>query len=161
MKRKIQQRGPLHITESAAIAALYMVLTFISNSFGLASGAIQVRLSEMLTVLPMFTFSAVPGLFIGCLISNLLCSNALIDVIFGSVATLIGALGTYFLGKNKWLGVAFPIISNTVIVPFVLKYAYGLENGILFLVLTVGIGEVISCGILGFLLIKGLKKHKR
>ena len=148
------------LTYSALIAALYVALTFISAAMGMASGAIQLRLSEALTVLPVFTPAAVPGLFIGCLTANLLTGAALWDVVFGSVATLLGALGTYYFGKNRYLAVAFPIMSNSVIVPFVLKMAYGVGDGYLFLFATVFLGEFISCGIFGLVLRKALEKTK-
>lgn len=148
------------ITQSAIIAALYVVLTFIANSMGLASGAIQIRLSEALTILPFFTPAAMPGLFIGCLVSNILVGSVLWDVIFGSIATLLGALGTYAFKKHKWLAPVSPIISNTVIVPFVLIYAYGVAEALPYLMLTVGIGEVLSAGVLGMILLKSLEKHK-
>ncbi len=150
----------LFLTQAAMIAALYVVLTFVSNAFGLASGAIQIRISEALTILPYFSPVAVPGLFIGCLISNLLTGCALFDVIFGSLATLLGAIGTRLLRRAKWLAPVPPIIANTVIVPFVLTYVYELPGGIPYFMLTVGIGEVISCGILGMLLLSVLSKYK-
>lgn len=151
----------LNLTWAALIAAIYVVLTFIANSVGLASGAIQIRLSEALTILPLFTWAAVPGLTIGCILSNLLTGCALWDIVFGSFATLIGALGTYYIGRKvPVLGPVFPIVSNALIVPLVLQKVYGLEEGYLYLFVTVGIGEVISCGVLGWLLYKGLKKRK-
>lgn len=150
----------LFLTQAAMIAALYVVLTFVSNAFGLASGAIQIRISEALTVLPYFSPVAVPGLFVGCIISNLLTGCALFDVIFGSLATLLGAIGTRMLRKWKWLAPLPPIISNTVIVPFVLTYVYALPGGIPYFMLTVGIGEIISCGILGMILLSVLSKYR-
>ena len=148
------------LTQGALIAALYVVLTYITNLAGMASGAIQVRISEALCILPAFTASAVPGLFIGCLAANLLTGAALWDVVFGSVATLLGALGTRYFGKNKFLAPVFPIVSNTVIIPFVLKLAYGVEQGYIFLALSIFIGEVISCGVWGIILYKALKKAR-
>ncbi len=148
------------LTQSALIAALYVALTFISAAMGLASGAIQVRISEAFTVLPMFSSAAVPGLFVGCLAANLLTGAAIWDIIFGSVATLLGALGTYYFGKNRYLAVVFPIMSNSVIVPFVLKMAYGVGEGYLFLFFTVFLGEFISCGVLGIILSKAIEKTK-
>ncbi|MBR1970846.1 MAG: QueT transporter family protein [Clostridia bacterium] len=147
-----------NVTYAALIAAIYVVLTYAANLFGLASGAIQVRISEALCVLPAFTPAAIPGLFIGCFVSNLLTGCALWDVVFGSVATLLGALGTYYFGKSKYLAPIFPIAANTVIVPFVLKYVYMLNDSVWYLVLTVFIGEVISCGILGAILYNIVKK---
>ena len=135
----------LFITHAGMTAALYTVLTLTIAAFGLANGAIQIRISEALTVLPYFTPAAVPGLFVGCVLSNILIGAPIWDVIFGSLATLIGAVGTYFLGKyvNKWLSSVPPILANTLIIPFVLKYAYGAEDALPFLMLTVGIGEII------------------
>ncbi len=151
----------LFITHAAIIAALYVVLTFMASMLGLSNGAIQIRFSEALTILPYFTPAAIPGLFIGCIIANILSGAIVWDVVFGSLATLIGAVFTYLLRKKtKWLAPLPPILSNTVIVPFVLTYAYGVPDGIAFLMLTVGIGEVISCGILGIILLKCLEKHR-
>lgn len=149
-----------HLTQAAIIAACYVVLTFIANSLGLASGAIQVRFSESLCVLPVFTPAAIPGLFIGCLISNILSGCVIFDIVFGSIATLVGAVFTYLLRRYKYLSVVPPIVSNTLIIPLVLKFAYGLPAGISYFIITVGIGEIISCGILGTLLMLYLKKYE-
>ncbi len=185
----MKNKKVLFLTQAAMIAALYVVLTMISNALGLANQAIQVRFSEALTILPYFTPAAIPGLFIGCFISNIFAGGILIDVIFGSIATLLGALGTYGLRKyvhgngNKTNNVPTvknnpqpqskqrrhnpqkviltfpPIIANTIIVPLVLKYGYG-NPALLFNALTVGIGEIISCGILGLLLLHVLEKRR-
>ena len=131
----MKKRNPF-ITQAALIAALYVVLTLVSAAFGLDSKAIQFRLSEVLTVLPALTPAAIPGLFIGCLLSNFICGAMLPDMIFGSLATLIGAVGTYFIGKRvKWLSALPPIAANTVIVPLVLKYAYHLDGTVPFFAL--------------------------
>lgn len=148
------------VTQAAVIAAIYVVLTLAINAFNLASGAIQVRVSEALTILPFFTPAAVPGLFIGCLLSNFITGAPIWDIIFGSLATLLGAMGTYALRKWKWLAPLPPILSNVLIIPLVLYYAYGIPGSIPFFMLTVGIGEVISCGILGMLLLFLLQKYR-
>lgn len=148
----------INLTRASLIAALYVVLTLIANLAGLASGVIQLRLSEMLTILPVFTRAAVPGLTIGCIIANIITGCALWDIVFGSLATFLGALGTYYVGRKKpRLGPIFPIVSNTLIVPKVLQLVYGAEGAYIYLVLTVGIGEVLSCGLLGMLLYKLLR----
>lgn len=150
------------ITQAAIIAALYVVLTLIANSLGLANYAIQVRFSEALTILPLFTPAAIPGLYIGCLLSNILTGCIAWDILFGPIATLLGALGTYLLRKkHPILGTIPPILSNVLIVPFVLSYAYKFEGTILYFAITVGIGEIISCCILGYMLYMTLKKHAR
>ena len=155
------------MVQAAMIAAIYVVLTFIANAFGLANYAVQVRFSEALTILPYFTPAAIPGLFVGCLLSNILTGCALPDIIFGSIATLLGALGTYALRRWKWCAPICPIISNMIIVPLVLIYGYGLLiEGFSVLqcfgyyCLTVGAGEVISCGILGMTLLLTLEKYR-
>ena len=150
------------IAQASIIAALYIVFTIIANAAGLASGVIQVRISEALTVLPFFTPAAIPGLFLGCLVSNIIGGCVIWDIIFGSLATLLGALGTYAIRKKlpDWCAAIPPILANTLIVPFILSYAYEVPDSIPFLMLTVGAGEVISCGILGILLLKLLKPHR-
>lgn len=149
------------LTKSAVIAALYVILTLISAALGLSNGVIQLRLSEMLTVLPMFTNAAVPGIFIGCVVSNIATGSALWDVIFGSLATLIGGIGTYLLRKKSvFIAQLSPVISNVLIIPLVLRFVYGADGAFLFFVLTVGAGEMICCEILGAALWKTLKKHK-
>ena len=148
----------LDLTQGAMIAALYVVLTFIANLAGLANGVIQVRLSEALTILPVFTAAAVPGLAIGCVLANLLTGCAIWDVVFGSLATLIGAVGTRLLrGQSPVLAVLPPILSNIIIVPLVLQRVYGVEDAYWYLAMTVGAGEIISCGVLGLLLYRSLK----
>ena len=156
----MKNRKAYFITQAAVIAAVYVVLTLAINAFDLANGAIQVRISEALTILPYFTPAAIPGLFVGCLLSNFLTGAPIWDVLFGSLATLLGAAGTYMLRRQKWLAPVPPVISNVLIIPPVLHFAYGLPGGIPFFMLTVGIGEVISCGILGMLLLFLLQKYR-
>lgn len=148
------------MTHAAMIAAIYVVLTYIFAP--ISFGDIQVRIAEALTILPIFTPAAIPGLFVGCLIGNITGGAILPDIIFGSLATLIGAVFTYLLRKkSQFLCVLPPIISNTVIVPLVLKLAYGINLPIALMMLTVGIGEVISCGVLGLILYYALRKYRK
>ena len=157
----MRNKKVLFLTQAAVIAAIYVVLTIFISAFNLASGAIQVRISEALTILPFFTPAAIPGLFIGCLIGNILGGAILPDIIFGSIATLIGAFFTWKLrNQNRILAPLPPIIANIIVVPFVLRYGYGATLPIPFMMLTVGIGEVISCGILGLILAYALDKYK-
>ncbi len=149
------------LSHAAFIAALYTVLTFLSAACGLASGVIQIRLSEALTVLPAFTPAAIPGLFIGCLLSNLLTGSLPWDVVFGSLATLLGAFGTYFLCRcSSWLAPLPPILANVLIVPAVLQRVYGAPESYPFLMLTVGIGEMIAAGVLGMCVYRGVARTK-
>ena len=142
------------------IAALYVALTLISAALGLHSGAIQLRLSEALCVLPLFTPAAIPGLAVGCLLANALTGSLLPDVLLGSLATLIGAVGTRLLRRLPWpVALVPPILANALIVPAVLITFYGLEGTYGFFFLTVGAGELISVGLFGTLLYTALRKR--
>ena len=149
----------LFLTQAAVIAAIYVVLiyAFQWSSFGY----IQVRVAEVLTVLPYFTPAAIPGVTIGCFLSNLLTGADILDIVFGTLATFLGAVLSYKLRRNKFLVPLPPILANAIIVPWILRLSYGVPDAIPFMMLTVGIGEVISCGILGLALIFILSKHKK
>ncbi len=156
----MKNKNVTFLTQAAMIAAIYVVLTYVFAPFSF--GEIQIRISEALTILPLFTPAAVPGLFIGCLIGNILGGAILPDIVFGSAATLLGALITYSLrDKKPVLGPIPPIAANTVIVPFILRFGYGINLPIPFMMLTVAIGEVISCGILGMILYTALSRYQR
>lgn len=147
------------IAQAAMIAAIYVVLTLIFAPFGY--GEVQVRISEALTILPVFTPAAIPGLFIGCLLSNILGGCIVPDIIFGSLATLLGAVFTYMLrNQSRFLAPVPPILANALIVPFVLKFGYQAPFPIPFMMLTVGIGEIISCGVLGLIIYAALSRYK-
>lgn len=148
-----------NISKAGLIASLYIVLTFITNMFGLANGAIQIRISEALTILPAIMPTAIPGVTIGCLISNIITGCTPVDIVFGTLATLIGAIGTYVLRNNKYLAVIPPIVANTIIVPVVLMYSTGTQLNFWFCAFTVCIGEIISCAILGLFLLKQIEKR--
>lgn len=150
-----------NIVYAAIIAATYVVLTELAAILGLSSGIIQIRFSEALNALCLFTPYAIPGMFIGCLIANLVTGAVIWDVIFGSIATLLGAIGVYLFRKNMVLSLICPVVTNAVIIPFVLKYAYGFPGGIWYFVITVGIGQIVSCTVLGCFLAKVVNKHKK
>ena len=149
----------------ALTAAMYVVLTYFTGLMGLASGVIQFRISEALCVLPIFFPAAIPGLFIGCLISNLITGCLPWDVVFGSVATLIGAIGAYLMRKIperiKILATLPTVLANAIIVPIVLIKVYGATDSYPFILLTVSIGEIVCATILGTVLYYALKKTKK
>ena len=151
----------VYICHAGLIAALYVVLTVAVGAMGLASGAVQLRVSEALCVLPFFTPAAIPGLAIGCFLSNLLMSCLWQDVLFGTLATLLGAIGARMLRRFVWLVPIPTVVANTAIVPFVLAYAYRFEGGLGFFMLTVGAGEVLSAYVCGMLLLLALRPHAR
>ncbi|MBP5750204.1 MAG: QueT transporter family protein [Firmicutes bacterium] len=155
----MKNKNSLYLAQAGVIAAVYVALTFAFAPFSF--GEVQVRLAEALTILPVFTPAAVPGLFVGCLLGNTLGGAVLPDIIFGSLATLIGAVGTRMLRSfSPYLAPIPPILANTIVVPWVLKYAYSVPLPIPFMMLTVGIGEVISCGVLGMVLYHAMKKRE-
>lgn len=156
--RNESRRHVYFMTHAAAVAAVYVVLTMVFAP--ISFGPIQFRIAEAMCILPCFTPAAVPGVAAGCLLSNLLCGAAPLDVLFGSLATLIGAVGTYQLRKVKWLVCVPPIVSNTVIIPWVLRFAYGSADLIPFAMVTVGVGEILAIGVLGNLLLMTLDRYK-
>lgn len=137
-----------YLCEGAVTAALYAVLTLALAplSFG-TGGAFQLRVSEALTTLPVLFPAAVPGLFAGCLLANLLAGAPLPDVIFGSLATLLSAVLTRRLRKNLWLAALMPVLCNTVIVGAMLSRVYNLP--LPYAMLTVAPGEAAACFLLG------------
>ena len=155
----MKNKNVAFMTQAAMIAAISVVLTYVFAPFSF--GEVQIRIAEALTILPVFTPAAIPGLFVGCIVGNILGGAILPDIIFGSIATLIGAVFTYQLrNKNRFLAPLPPIISNTVIVPFVLRYGYGVALPIPFMMLTVGVGEVVGCGVLGLVLYTALNRYR-
>ncbi|EET62021.1 hypothetical protein BRYFOR_06215 [Marvinbryantia formatexigens DSM 14469] len=154
----MRDKKVLFIVQAAAIAAIYVVLTVVFAPLAFGQG--QIRFAEALTILPYFTPAAIPGLFVGCIIGNFLGGAIPLDIVCGSIATLIGAVGSYALRKQKFLVPVPPILANTVVVPFVLFYGYGVNLPIPLMMLSVGAGEVISCGVLGLVILLALDKYK-
>lgn len=154
----MKNKTSLYIANGAMIAAIYVVLTLLFTP--ISYGAMQVRISEALSILPMFTSAAIPGLFVGCLLANLLGSAIVWDVVLGSLATLIDAAGSYLLRKNRWLVPLPTIVANALIVPPVLKYGYGVDMPLLLIAAYVALGEVVSCYGLGEILCSALVRIK-
>ena len=148
----------LELTQAAIIAALYVVLTIVFAPISFASA--QLRIAEALTILPLFTSAAVPGLFVGCLIANILGGAIIWDIIFGSLATLIGAVFSYMLRHNRWLVPIPAVLANTIIIPFVIKYGYGENMPLLLIMLYIALGEIAGCYVLGELLATALMPLK-
>ncbi len=154
-----------YISRAAAVAAMYVVLTLLAGILGFSSGPVQFRISEALCVLPIFMPSASVGLFIGCMMSNLIVSGGVIwDVIFGGAATLIGALGARALRslpeKFIWLATLPTVVANALIIPPVLIFAYGAVESYLLILVSVTVGEIFSASIGGTWLYFKLKRSK-
>ena len=147
------------MVRGSLLAALYVVRTLVSSAFGLASGVIQLRLSEAVCILPFFCAEAIPGLFIGCLLANFLSSALPLDILFGSLATLLGAIGARALRRYRYLGPLPTVLANAAIIPPVLIYVYGFADAYPFILMTVTIGEVLSVYALGLPLLYALEKR--
>ena len=154
-----------YITTAAFIAAVYAGLTYLGNFFGLSYvpiGPIQIRFSEALTILPLFTPAAIPGLTIGCFLANIASFN-LWDMLFGTFATFLAAVLTYstrkiIFKKLPLLPLLFPVIVNAIIIG--LELSYFLPQGFWIAMLSVGIGQLIACYGLGLPLYFTLKGKK-
>lgn len=161
---KNTSKSVLYLTRGALIGAMYVALTYLAFLLGLSSGVIQFRISEALCILPIFFPEAVLGLTIGCIISNLVTGAVFWDIVFGSLATFIGAMGTRLLrklpDKLKFLTTLPTLLANAIIVPFVLLFAYGIEGGYWYFFLTVGLGELVCATVGGTLLYYSLKNIK-
>ncbi|GHU69696.1 hypothetical protein AGMMS49992_00810 [Clostridia bacterium] len=142
------------LTTAGLVAAVYAAVTMLLAP--ISYGPIQLRVSEAMTLLPILLPESVPGLFIGCLIANLMSQYGLPDVIFGSLATLIAAILTYRLRKNTWLAALPPVLVNAFVIGWLIWWQA--REPFLVSSLTVGGGEALSVYILGFALIAGLKK---
>lgn len=157
-KNEASSKAVLFTVQGALIAAIYVALTIPFAP--IAFGPVQFRISEALVILPYFTPAAVPGVFIGCLISNLLGSGVVLDIVFGSLATLIGAVFSYLLRRHKFFVCVPPIVSNVLIIPWVLRIAYGAPDAIWWMMITVGIGEVLAVAVLGNALLFLLERYR-
>ena len=161
-KKKIE-----FIVTGALIAAAYVGLTFLSNVFSLAYGPVQFRISEVLTLLPVFTAAAIPGVTVGCFIANIASFN-LLDMLFGTAATLIAAILTYFLRNIKFKGLPLlamlpPVIINAVVVGLEIAFFFLPEGysfmGFVISALQVGLGGLAVCYVLGIPFYMIIKKH--
>lgn len=159
------------IFQTIVIAIAYVILTLIANAFSMAKGIVQVRISDALCVMPFFTPAAIPGLVIGSVVSNIIISvsedpitGAMVlssasqyYVIFCGIAIFAGSIGAYLLRKNKFIVSIPAIILNTVTVVLLFRYAFRFEDSSLKCLCTVGVGEIIACGLLGTALLLALE----
>ena len=153
----MNQKNPVNtLTRGAIIAALYAALTLLLSpmSFGL----VQIRISEALTLLPVLLPEAVPALAVGCLIANLLGGATILDVVFGSLATLLAAACTRLLRKKLLPAMLMPVLFNALIVGTVVHVAYSPSVPVLLCMLSVGAGEAVSCCLLGPVMLRALER---
>ena len=155
----MKKNGALYLSQAALIAALYVALTYLSNMLGLW----EIRFSEALCILPYFTAAAVPGLTLGCVLANLLTGCALWDIVFGSLATFIGAYVAHLMRKKSWIFAPWPnIVANTLVIPLILRYVYfDTSRTLPGLFAYMAVSEIVSAGVLGYVLLHALKKQVR
>lgn len=146
------------LVQAAVIAAIYTVLTLVFVPVAYGESLIELRVSEMLTVLPFYTPAAIPGLFIGVILSNVFSPMGAVDVIFGSLATLLAAYLSY-KAPNKWLALLPPVVINGLVIGGMLHYVY--KFPLLLSILSITAGQILSCYILGGILMAVLEKTKQ
>lgn len=151
-----ENRTLIRLTRGAVIAALYTALTLALAP--ISYGAVQLRVSEGLTLLPLLFPEAVPALAIGCLLSNLLGGSMLPDIIFGTLATLLAGMCSYALRKNKWLAALPPVIFNGLIVGAVVHFCYTPEMALPLCMLSVAVGEAVAVYVFGMVFLRVLKR---
>ncbi|MBP2071252.1 QueT transporter family protein [Thermoanaerobacterium butyriciformans] len=150
------------IVYGALIAAVYAVVTVALAP--ISYGQIQVRVAEALTIMPFFSSYSIFGLFVGCIIANMIGGNGIFDVVFGSLATLISAVITYYIGKSnlrykRYLAPLPPVIINAVIIGIELNVVFNLP--LVASMLWVGLGEMIACYVLGLPLLLYIDKNEK
>lgn len=172
-----QSNHVLYLAKGAVIAAAYTVLTWLAALAGLAFGPVQFRFSEALTILPMFTSAAVPGLTLGCLLANILSGYGIYDMIFGTLATLLAAVLTRLVRNVRFWGIPIlaplpPVLINALVVGLEITLVANGNlnlsllhnfNWILFLANagSVGLGELVVCYVLGLPLAVIIEKNKK
>lgn len=150
------------IVYGALIAALYAVMTIALAP--ISYGQIQVRVAEALTVLPFFSSYSILGLFVGCIIANMVGGNGVFDIVFGSLATLISAVITYYIGISnlkykRYLAPLPPVVINAVIIGIELNVVFKLP--LVASMLWVGLGEMVACYVLGLPLLLYIDKNEK
>lgn len=160
----MKQLSIRQLTFAALTGALYVTLSYFGNIFGLTYGPIQCRFSEALTVLPFLCPAATWGLFAGCILSNILSPYGVLDLIFGSLATLAAGLLTARC-KNKWLAPLPPVVCNGLVVGALLAYyeagfTGAFAGSFLYNGVTVAVGELIACYVLGMLLLTAVDRSR-
>ncbi len=160
LQRLKKKFGVRELVQGAIIAAIYALLTIFLAP--ISSGMVQCRVSEAMSILPYFTFSAVPGLFIGCLLANLLTGAVVYDVIFGSLATLVAAYITYWMRNrvSKYLAPLPSVVVNALVVGWLLTYVYQVGFPYWITAGYVAIGQAIACFALGLPLMKLLERFR-
>ncbi len=162
----MKKKSTLFLTQAAVIAALYVALTYVSNALGLAYNAVQFRLSEILTVLPVFTPAAIPGLTIGCLIANISSPFGIIDILCGALATLLASVTTYALRNVRFreiplLSTLPPVLFNALIIGAEIWYLEGRTAEIFIIsALQVAAGQCVMCILAGIIFIRAIRKTR-
>lgn len=162
----MKKKSTLFITQAAVIAALYVALTYVSSAMGLAYNSVQFRLSEILTVLPVFTPAAIPGLTMGCLIANISSPFGILDIFCGTLATFLASVVTYAIRKITFKGISViatlpPVLFNAVIVGLEIWYLEGKTPEMFFIsALQVAAGQAVMCIIAGIVFMRAVKKTR-
>ena len=156
--KQLKTRQTKFWIQAALIAAIYATLTIVLGSFGY--GPIQFRIAEALTVLPALTPAGIPGLFVGCMVANILGPYGLLDMVLGGGATLIAAILSYKLRNRPLLVPLPPVLVNAVVIGMMLYYVYAVPMSLLACMATVGVGQLVSCYGIGYPLLRILSRYE-
>lgn len=146
------------LTQASLIAAIYSALCLLLQPISFGFGGVQLRVAEALTLLPVLMPAAVPGLTVGCLLSNIMGGATFLDVVFGTLTTFAAAVLTRRLRDRPLLAAAPPVLLNAVVVGALLRYAYGVGLPLILCMASVGAGQLVACYLLGLPMLKGLKR---
>ena len=153
------QRNKLRfLMQASLIAAIYTALCLLLQPISFGFGGVQLRVAEALTLLPVLMPAAVPGLTVGCLLSNIMGGATMLDVVFGTLTTFAAAVVTRRLRDKPLLAAAPPVLFNAVVVGALLRYAYGVPMHLLLCMASVGLGQLVACYALGLPMLKGLNR---
>ena len=146
------------LTQAALVAAVYTALCMLLHPISFGFGGVELRVSEALTLLPVMMPAAVPGLFIGCLMANLLGGATMLDVVFGSLTTLVAAVLTRKHRDRPVIAAAWPVILNALVIGMLLKFAYGLAMPLWLCMLSIGAGQAVACYAIGLPLMRMMRR---
>lgn len=156
--KQLKNRQTKFWIQAALIAAIYATLTILLGS--ISYGPVQFRIAEALTILPALTPAGIPGLFVGCLVANILGPYGLIDMVLGGGATLIAAIFSYQLRKKPILVPLPPVLVNAVVIGMMLYYVYAVPMSLFACMAAVGLGQLVTCYGIGYPLLKILGRYE-
>lgn len=147
-----------YLTQAGLVAAIYTALCLVFQPISFGFSGVEMRISEALSLLPVVMPAAVPGLFVGCLLANILGGATILDIVFGSLTTLAAAILTRKLRRKFCFAALPPVVLNAVVVGTLLRYAYGLQLPLLICMGSIALGQAAACYGLGAVVLRAMEK---